>query len=85
MSKREGFKDTHWKRSEGNGNAFPGIRVKVRPEILSIDLGEEDFDPNEISGDYISAEELHELYEKGEEFYVVDMRNEFEHKVEIFR
>lgn len=84
MSEDKRFANTHWKRSEGFGNAFPGIRVKVRPEILSINLGDDDFDPNDISGEYISAEELHDLYEKGEEFYVVDMRNDFEHKVGFF-
>lgn len=78
------FADTHWKRSEGDGKAFPGVRIKVRPEILSISLGEEDINPNEISGKYMTPEELHELYENGEEFYVIDMRNNFEHAVGYF-
>lgn len=84
MTKDPRFADTHWKRSPGDGRAFPKINIKVRPEILSIGLGEENFDPNEVSGKYMTAEELHQLYEDGEEFYVVDMRNNFEHRVGYF-
>ena len=85
MEKDPRFNNVHWKRSAGAGNAFPKISVKIRSEILSIGLGNENFDPNVISGKYISAEELHALYEKNEEeFYVIDMRNDFEHEVGFF-
>ena len=41
----ERFVDTHFKQSEGNGNAFPKLKIKVRPELVSLHLGEEDINP----------------------------------------
>lgn len=79
------FRDIHFKWSVGNGNAFPKLSVKVRDEIVSLDLGAYDFSPNEVTGKYISPEELHELiHNSDEEFYIIDMRNDYEHKVGHF-
>ena len=85
MSKDQRFADIHWKRSVGTGDAFPKVSVKVRDEIVSLKLGEKDVDPNQTTGKYITAQELHELYESGEEFYVVDMRNDYEQRVGHFK
>ncbi len=79
------FADMRYKKSTGTGNAFPRISVKVRPEIVSLHLGEEDFSPIETTGKYISAEELHDLFKSGDEFYIIDMRNDYEHKVGYFK
>ncbi|MCA9375210.1 hypothetical protein KC622_02680, partial [Candidatus Dojkabacteria bacterium] len=84
MSADERFTDIHWKKSVGTGNAFPRINVKVRPEIVTLGLGDKDIDPNATSGKYITAEELHELYESGKEFYVIDMRNDYEQAIGHF-
>ncbi|MFW5702543.1 MAG: rhodanese-related sulfurtransferase [Candidatus Dojkabacteria bacterium] len=84
MIRDQRFADIHWKLSDGNGESFPKINIKIRDEIVALNLGEEDIDPNETTGKYITADELHELYEKGEEFYVVDMRNDYEQKVGHF-
>lgn len=78
------FNDIHWKKSEGTGNAFPKVNIKVRPEIVSLGLGQEDINPNVASGKYITADELHELYESGSEFYVIDMRNDYEQAIGHF-
>lgn len=78
------FADVHWKRSVGNGHAFPKINIKVRKEIVALGLGDEDFSPTETTGKYITADELHKLYESGEEFYVVDMRNDYEQRIGHF-
>ncbi len=67
------------------GNAFPKIIVKVRSEIVSLNLGNEDINPNEITGKYISPEELHELFHSDKEFHIIDMRNDYEHKVGYFK
>lgn len=79
------FKDIHFKRSQGNGRAFPKITVKVRPEIVSASLGADDVNPSVTCGKYITSEQLHEwLTKKNKEFYMVDMRNDYEHKVGYF-
>lgn len=72
------FKDIDWKRSTGIGNAFPKLSIKVRDEIVSLHLGENDFHPTQVTGKYLTAEELHEWFKNKKEFFIVDMRNDYE-------
>lgn len=85
MEKDERFRGISYKKSMGVGNAFPKISVKVRPEIVSLHLGPEDFSPNYLTGKYITADELHQWFTQGKEFYIIDMRNDYEHKVGYFK
>lgn len=88
MKKDARFSDIHWKISNGtkNGTAFPKLSVKVRPEIVSLHLGKEnDIDPNALTGNHLNPEDLRKWYEENKEFYVVDMRNDYELKVGQFR
>lgn len=78
------FADIHMKRSTGTGTAFPKLSVKVREEIVSGHLFKDDVNPREVTGKYLSPEELHAWIKEGREFYIVDMRNEYEHKVGHF-
>lgn len=78
------FKDVHFKISDSPGQAFPKLSVKVRSEIVAGRLGDQDINPNLISGQYIKAEKLHEWFKQQKEFYVVDMRNDFEYEVGHF-
>jgi UPF0176 protein len=74
------FKDIHMKRSAGTGSAFKKLSVKLRHEIVTGKLGELDFNPSvEGTAQHISAEELHAWIHSDEEFYIVDMRNDYEH------
>jgi UPF0176 protein len=72
------FHDVQFKVSKGTGNAFRKLSVKVRKEIVSSHLGDDDVNPNEVTGKYLKPGELKKWYENGEEFVVVDMRNDFE-------
>lgn len=78
------FSDIHFKKSIGDGNAFPKLKVKVRSEIVATHLGKDDLDPTQITGKYLQAEELHEWIKSQKEFYIVDMRNDFEQKSGYF-
>ena len=73
------FKDINYKRSEGTGNAFPGLSVKVRKDIISDSVAHWGVNPTELTGKYLTSDELHEWYESGKKFYLVDMRNDYEH------
>lgn len=84
MNNDQRFADIHWKRSAGTGNAFPKLSVKARKEIVSLHLGVCDIDPNQITGKHLKPQELHEWIAEGREFYIVDMRNAYEHKVGYF-
>jgi len=78
------FGDMHIKYSQGTGNSFPKLKIKVRPEIVSLGLGENDIDPNKITGIHLKPSELHSWFENGEDFEIIDMRNDYEHAVGHF-
>lgn len=93
------FANIDWKKSMGNGSAFPKLSIKTRKEIVSLHLEDEvgvcDVDPNQITGVHLKPEELHEWlmenkaasaqgFGEPREFYIVDMRNAYEFKVGHF-
>jgi UPF0176 protein len=84
VSNLSGFSDIDFKISLGTGRSFPKLSVKVREEIVSTHL-DLNLDPNKLTGKYISAEELHDLFRSQKEFYIVDMRNDYEHSVGHFK
>ncbi len=84
LEKDKRFQNIHFKYSAGTGYAFPKLSIKVRKEIVSLNLGTCDIDPNQITGIHLQPEKLHEWIKSGREFYIVDMRNVYEHKVGHF-
>ncbi|MEI6660287.1 MAG: rhodanese-related sulfurtransferase [bacterium] len=82
MKSEPQFADIHWKVSTGtsDGTAFPRLSVKARKEIVSLHLADDDtdIDPNQITGVHLKPEDLKKWYEEGKEFYIVDMRNDYE-------
>lgn len=84
VTKDPRFAKIAWKRSPGTGSAFPKLRIRYRPEIVSGHLGPHDVNPVEQTGTYLAPEELHRWFEDGREFYLVDMRNDYEHLVGHF-
>jgi UPF0176 protein len=72
------FADVQVKRSAGTGESFPKLCVKVRDEIVGTGFSEEEANPRVQTAPRISADELRQLFEKQEDFVVVDMRNNYE-------
>ncbi len=80
------FAGTHIKRDPGDGNSFPRTSVKVRNELVSLGLDPScDIDPNVLTGVHLKPAELHNWIAEGKEFYIVDMRNAYEHLVGHFK
>lgn len=71
-----------FKESEGTGSAFTKLEIKVRKEIVTLNGGE--FDIATETAREMTAAELQELYEKNEDFVVLDLRNDFEIEVGAF-
>ena len=76
--------DVQVHKSVGTGEAFPRLKVKVRPEIVSLHL-QNDFSPTELSGKKLKPEKLKQWFETDKDFYIVDMRNDYEYNVGRFK
>lgn len=68
-----------FKRSEGIEDAFPKLSIKVRHEIVSGRLKEEDVNPTEITGERLKPEELKKWFNENKDFTIIDMRNSYEY------
>lgn len=84
------LKNVAIKTSIGIGDAFPKFKAKVKEEIVALKLTradgiEEDVDPNEITGVHLKPEELKSWYDNGDDFVILDMRNDYEFKVGHFK
>ncbi|EHK83894.1 putative rhodanese-related sulfurtransferase [Rhodococcus pyridinivorans AK37] len=83
------FKDTDIKWSDGTGDDFPRLSVKVRPEIVTFGVPDEvKVDENGIvdGGTHLSPHGVHELVaERGDEVVFFDGRNRFEAQIGRFR
>ncbi|MDJ0317869.1 MULTISPECIES: oxygen-dependent tRNA uridine(34) hydroxylase TrhO [Arthrobacter] len=87
-----GFKDMDIKWSDGMGDDFPRLSVKVREEIVSFGApGELKVDQNGVvgGGTHLQPEELHELVAakeaNGDEVVFFDGRNAFEAQIGKFK
>lgn len=81
------FQDILFKKSSGTSNCFPKLSIKIRDEIVTTNLIYNDqLGPHRnLTGKYLSSEDLHNWYQEGREFYMVDMRNDYEYQVGRFK
>lgn len=83
------FKDIMFKWSDGKGNDFPKLIVKVRAEIVSFGAGNElKVDEHGVvgGGEHLKPEDVHKLVEeRGDEVVFFDGRNAYEAKVGKFK
>ena len=84
-----GFKKIDFKWSDGTGNDFPRLSVKVRDELVSFGVADEikvDKDGVVDGGKHLTPEQVHELIDaRGEEVVFFDGRNSYEAKVGKFK
>lgn len=83
------FKGIVYKWSDGTGNEFPRLSVKVRPELVAFGAPDE-IQVNEKgvigSGKHLKPEALHKLIEeRGDDVVFFDGRNAYEAKVGRFK
>lgn len=89
MNKSVTFKGITYKWSNGTGNDFPRLSIKVKPELVAFDR------PDEIvvdekgvvgGGKHLKPEQVHELIkERGDDVVFFDGRNAYEAKVGRFK
>ena len=79
------FTDLEWKISWADEQVFPKLRVVIRDEIVTLGVKKTGQDVSIANkADYIQPSELRALYESGEDFIIIDARNEYEARVGKF-
>ncbi len=82
MEQDERFSDIPLKKTYSETQPFR--RMKVRPKKEIISLGRNDINPRELTGNYVTPQELFSMYENNEDVIVLDTRNEYETRVGLF-
>ena len=84
-----GFKKIDFKWSDGTGNEFPRLAIKIRPELVAFGYPDEiQVDVNGVvnGGKHLAPYEVNKLVEeRGEEVVFFDGRNAFEAKIGKFK
>lgn len=83
MRADERFKDIFFKIDPAEEQAFKKMFVRPRPELVSLSL-EDDIDPLELTGAYLSPKEFKEAI-LDEETVVIDARNDYEYDLGHFK
>lgn len=78
------FSNMPFKIDEADGHAFKKMKVKPRPELVTLRLGDEDINPKEVTGNYLDPKEFFEAMQK-EDTVVIDARNDYEYDLGHFR
>ena len=84
----DGFRGTDFKFSDGQGNDFPRLSVKVRKELVAFTISDEIKVTKKGvvgGGKHLKPEEVHELVEKKKDVVFFDGRNAVEAKVGRFK
>jgi len=84
-AQHEYLKDMQFKRSAGTEDAFPKLSIKVRNEIVSGRLREEDVNPVELTGKRLTPEDLKKWFAESKDFTIIDMRNSYEYALGHFQ
>lgn len=82
MRHDEHFAETIFKIDEVEGHVFKKMHVRPKKELVSLRL-EDDIDPKEQTGDYLSPKEFYEAMQR-EDTIVLDARNDYEYDIGHF-
>lgn len=77
------FADMIYKIDEVDEHAFPKMKVRFRPELVTLRL-EDDVNPLELTGTYLSPKEFYERLHDPDTI-VLDARNDYEYDLGHFR
>ncbi|MBX4200936.1 rhodanese-related sulfurtransferase [Candidatus Parcubacteria bacterium] len=76
LRKQKVFQDVVFKQSAGFGKAFTKLQVKTRPEVVTLGVGE--LNIKKDTAPVVTAAKLEKMYQKDEDFVVLDLRNNYE-------
>lgn len=78
------FDDLWFKIDPTDSHAFPKLSIKVRSEIVSLQLGDRDFSPLQTTGKYLSPKEWEQAITQ-EDVLIIDARNDYESDLGRFK
>lgn len=84
MKARPETREVVFKIDAAEGHAFKKLSVKARTEIVTLGLGEEDLNPREITGRYLSPKAFYQAMQDPEAV-ILDGRNDYESQLGRFR
>lgn len=84
LRKDKRFKLVDIKETEGRGDVFPRLSIRVRKEIVSSYLRAE-VNPRKDTGTHLAPTELKQWFTEGKDFEIIDMRNDYEYAVGHFK
>jgi len=72
-----------WKIDPSEGHVFPKLSIKVREEVVTLELGAEDFHPADLTATHLNPEEWREAM-KEDDVVLLDARNDYEWEIGRF-
>lgn len=72
-----------WKIDPSEGHVFPKMSIKVREEVVTLGLGEENFSPEDLTATHLKPAEWRDAM-KEENIVLLDARNDYEWEVGRF-
>jgi UPF0176 protein len=72
-----------WKIDPGTGHVFPKLSIKVRDEVVTLELGDEDFNPADLTATHLKPSEWREAM-KEDNVVLLDARNDYEWEIGRF-
>ena len=82
MESNSQFLNIPLKRTYSETQPFRRMKVRLKKEIIS--LGRDDINPRELTGEYVTPQELLNMYENSDDVVILDTRNEYETRVGLF-
>jgi len=77
LQRDERTRGIEFKVDSSRDHAFPKLDIKLRKEVVTLALGEDDFSPTEGTGRHLSPPEWRVLMER-EDAVMIDVRNQYE-------
>jgi len=78
------FINTDMKESDGIGNDFPKLSIKIRKEVVTLGIDPLEIKPSDAET-HLTPEEAHELMSNDKDLVILDARNNYESRVGTFR
>jgi len=75
--------DIAWKIDPSEKHVFPRLSIKVRDEVVTLELGEDDFTPEDLTATHLKPEEWKKAMQE-EDVVMIDARNDYEWEIGRF-